>query len=51
MRMRDMARKASAAGIILSEQYWMFLRIWVALGCVAFLALLTVFYLMVAKPA
>jgi uncharacterized membrane protein len=51
MRMRDLARKASAGDTVLPEQYWMFLRIWVVLGCVALLALLIVYYLMVAKPA
>jgi uncharacterized membrane protein len=48
--MRDMARTAAAADAALPERYWIFLRIWVGLGCVAFLALLIVFYLMVAKP-
>jgi uncharacterized membrane protein len=51
MRMRDMAREAAAAGRELSVRYWSFLRWWVALGIVAFLALVAVFYLMVAKPA
>ena len=51
MRMRDMAREAAAAGGELSVRYWSFLRWWVALGIAAFLALVAVFYLMVAKPA
>jgi uncharacterized membrane protein len=51
MRMRDMAREAAASGGELSARYWSFLRWWVALGIVAFLALVAVFYLMVAKPA
>lgn len=51
MRMRDMARQAAAAGSELPDQYWQLLRWWVALGIVAFLALVAVFYLMVAKPA
>ncbi len=51
IRMRDMARQAAAAGGDLSARYWRFLRWWVALGVVAFLALVAVLYLMVAKPA
>jgi uncharacterized membrane protein len=51
IRMRDMARQAAAAGGELPDRYWRFLRWWVALGIVAFLALVAVFYLMVAKPA
>lgn len=51
MRMRDMARQAASSGAELSARYWRFLRWWVALGIVAFLALVAVFYLMVAKPA
>jgi uncharacterized membrane protein len=51
IRMRDMAQQAAAAGGALSDRYRRFLRWWVALGIVAFLALVAVFYLMVAKPA
>jgi uncharacterized membrane protein len=51
IRMRDMARHAAAAGGELPERYWQFMRWWVALGIVAFVALVMVFYLMVAKPA
>jgi uncharacterized membrane protein len=51
MRMRNMAQQAAASGSALSVQYWRFMRWWVALGIVAFLALVAVFYLMVAKPA
>lgn len=51
IRMRNMAREAAAAGGELPDRYWRFLRWWVALGIVAFLALVAVFYLMVAKPA
>ena len=32
------------------SEYWTFLRYWTALGVVAFVALIVVFYLMVAKP-
>jgi uncharacterized membrane protein len=50
MRMRDTARRAAATDATLPAGYWLFLLIWIALGCVAFLALITVYYLMVAKP-
>jgi uncharacterized membrane protein len=50
IQMRDMAREAAAAGGELPDRYWRFMRGWVALGIVAFLALIAVFYLMVAKP-
>jgi uncharacterized membrane protein len=51
VQMRNMARTAAASGAALPSRYWMFLRWWVALGCVAFVALVVVFYLMVIKPA
>jgi uncharacterized membrane protein len=51
IKMRDMAIAANANGTQLPERYWTFLKWWVALGIVAFLALVVVFYLMVAKPA
>lgn len=50
IRMRDMATEASRAGAELPDRYWGYLRIWVALGIVAFFSLVVVFYLMVAKP-
>lgn len=50
-RMRDIAVAAAAADAPLPPQYWRYLRVWVALGIPAFLALVVVFYLMVAKPA
>jgi uncharacterized membrane protein len=50
MRMRDQAQIAANMGVALPPQYWRFLRAWVALGIVAFKALVVVFYLMVAKP-
>jgi uncharacterized membrane protein len=51
LRMRDMALQVDADGSELPDRYWRFLRWWIALGIVAFLALVAVFYLMVAKPA
>jgi uncharacterized membrane protein len=50
LRMRDMARAAVDANTPLPERYWRYQRIWVALGWPAFLALVVVFYLMIAKP-
>jgi uncharacterized membrane protein len=51
MQMRDMAQQAASSGAELPARYRRLLRWWVALGMVAFLALVAVFYLMVAKPA
>ena len=51
MRMREMARLAVEQGVPLPARYWRFFRVWVALGIPAFLSLVVVFYLMVAKPA
>jgi uncharacterized membrane protein len=51
IKMRDMAATAAANGTELPPRYWTFLKWWVALGIVAFAALVIVFYLMVAKPA
>jgi len=51
IKMRDMAATAAVSGTELPKRYWNFLRWWLALGTVAFFALVVVFYLMVAKPA
>jgi uncharacterized membrane protein len=51
MRMRDMAVAAARSGSEMPGAYWRYLRAWVALGMVAFLSLVIVFYLMVTKPA
>ena len=51
IQMRNMARAAVAANTELPERYWKYLQGWVALGVVAFVALIIVFFLMVAKPA
>jgi uncharacterized membrane protein len=50
IRMREFARAAEASGTELPAIYWRYLRFWVLLGIPAFLALVVVFYLMVAKP-
>lgn len=51
IRMRDMAATAARDRTALPPTYWRYLNAWVALGAVAFSALVLVFYLMVAKPA
>ena len=51
LRMREMARVAAETGAPLPERYGRFFRTWVVLGIPAFLALVVVFFLMVAKPA
>ena len=50
VRMRRMAEEAVAAGTQLPPLYWRYFRAWVTLGVPAFLSLVVVFYLMVAKP-
>jgi uncharacterized membrane protein len=50
VRMRELARAAAAQAAALPPLYWTYFRIWFALGIPAFLALVAVFYLMVAKP-
>jgi uncharacterized membrane protein len=51
IRMRDLASHAVAAGAQLPDRYWSCLRWWIALGCVAFMAFVAIFYLMVLKPS
>ena len=51
IKMRDMAVEAARANTELPPRYWQFLKLWVALGVIAFFSLVVVFYLMVAKPA
>jgi uncharacterized membrane protein len=48
--MCDMAQEADRAGVELPERYWSYLRAWVALGVIAFVALVVVFHFMIAKP-
>jgi uncharacterized membrane protein len=50
VRMREMAKEAAASGQPLPPRYFTFHRAWVALGIPAFMAVLIVFWLMVAKP-
>ncbi|MDB6087833.1 MAG: hypothetical protein JWN85_617 [Gammaproteobacteria bacterium] len=51
IQMRGMAEEAARIESALPERYWKFLNRWIALGIVAFVALVVVFFLMVAKPA
>jgi uncharacterized membrane protein len=51
IRMRDLARAAAAIEQPLPDSYWRYLRAWVALGVVAFIAFVIVFFLMVVKPS
>ena len=51
IRMRELARLAAEAGAPMPGAYYRMLRAWVALGVVAFVALVVVFWLMVMKPA
>ena len=50
IRMRDLARQSEVTGKPLSETYRSYARMWFWLGVPAFLALVVVFWLMVAKP-
>ena len=51
IRMAAMADDALQQGIELPSIYWRYARYWEYLGYPAFIAMLVVFYLMVAKPA
>ncbi len=50
LKMRDMAQIAAREQTELPVLFWRYLRIWVALGIPAFIAMVAVFWLMVAKP-
>ncbi len=50
MRMRDLARDSDSHGSPLAPTYWRYARVWFWLGVPAFLSLVVVFWLMVAKP-
>jgi uncharacterized membrane protein len=51
MRMRDFARESDSHGTSLPNTYWLYARVWFWLGVPAFLSLVVVFWLMVAKPS
>ena len=50
IQMRDMAATALALGAGLPGRYHRFMTIWFVLGWPAFLAVIAIFYLMVARP-
>lgn len=50
IKMRDMARAALVTGMPLPQRYWQLDRWWIIAGCLAFPAVVVIFYLMVAKP-
>lgn len=50
-RMRDLARIAAQDGTALPEGYFRLYRRWFAFGFPAFFAVLTIFWLMIARPA
>ena len=49
-RMRDLARIAAQDGTALPEEYFRLYRRWFASGFPAFFAVLTIFWLMIARP-
>lgn len=51
IRMRDLAAEALLNTEELAPAYWRYFRVWIALGIPAFFAFVSIFYLMVAKPA
>ncbi|HXV24481.1 MAG TPA: DUF2269 domain-containing protein [Alphaproteobacteria bacterium] len=50
LRVRDLAQDAAVSDQALPPAYYRIIRIWYALGWPAFLALLAIFWLMIAKP-
>lgn len=50
IKMRDMAKHALDTGTALPDRYWRFDRWWIALGSLAFPAVVTIIGLMVMKP-
>lgn len=50
IRMRDLARLAATRGIPLDQRYHRLFRRWCLLGIPAFLSVLTILWLMVARP-
>ena len=50
LQMRDISAAACARGERLSQRYHRLMAVWFVLGWPAFLAVIAIFYLMVAKP-
>ncbi|NOD77141.1 MULTISPECIES: DUF2269 domain-containing protein [unclassified Ruegeria] len=51
LRMRDYARTAAEQGSSLPQDYYRLFRFWFACGVPAFLAVLVILWLMIARPA
>lgn len=51
IRLRDHARTAAERGMQLPPEYYRLFRFWFACGVPAFLAVLTILWLMIARPA
>ena len=51
IKMRNLIHRSLETGEALPERYWRLSRWWIALGSLAFPAVVVVFYLMVFKPA
>ena len=49
-RMRDLARRSQAEGSALPPEYYRLFRVWFAFGIPAFIMVLAIFWLMIAKP-
>jgi uncharacterized membrane protein len=49
-RLRDLARAAATAGEALPERYFQLYRIWFACGFPAFISILAIVWLMIARP-
>ena len=49
-RLRDLARAAAQAGTALPPAYFRLYRLWFAFGFPAFFAVLTIIWLMIARP-
>ena len=49
LRLRDLSAQAAASNSRLPAAYWRLFGWWMGLGCVAFVAFLAIFYVMVAK--
>jgi uncharacterized membrane protein len=50
IQMRNMAKIALENKTVLPNRYWILDKYWIALGCLAFLAMMIIFYLMIVKP-
>ena len=51
IKMRGMIRQAEQGDLPLTPHYWILNRWWIALGSLAFPAVMVIFYLMIFKPS